>query len=171
MPFPQLRQLVSHAVREVSSESTIMHSINSLRQTLGLTSANQVRNRIEAIKDVLLAHIRRGPNNQILITDAGAELLRQLQELYDSGLTMTEASDVLRSKCYMKEYMDSSVSSASTSNSVIPDHAAVRLAAMQDEIASLRRRIVQLEQQLLRADVHAESSPWWSALREEIDAT
>ena len=73
-----------------------MYTINDLRKLLGLSTANQVRNRIEAVKDLIAAELRRGPNNQILVTDAGLSVLRRLQELYDSGLTITQASDVLR---------------------------------------------------------------------------
>ena len=67
-----------------------MYTINDLRRKLGLSTINQVRNRIDAIKDLLIDHLRRGPNNQILLTDAGLALLRRLQDLYDSGLTISE---------------------------------------------------------------------------------
>jgi len=148
-----------------------MHSINSLRQTLGLTSANQVRNRIEAIKDLLIAHIRRGPNNQILLTDAGAELLRRLQELHDSGLTMTEASDILRSSLYKKDVTADSVSHSMPQNDAKQGQTDVLVAALREELAFLHRRVVHLEQRL-QSDGNAlrEPAPWWFALREEIDA-
>jgi hypothetical protein len=148
-----------------------MHSINSLRQTLGLTSANQVRNRIEAIKDLLIAHIRRGPNNQILLTDAGAELLRRLQELHDSGLRMTEASEVLRATIYKKDVTEYPVSRRLTSNDTKPDQTATFIAALREDLAFLRQRVAYLEQRLLSegAPEH-EQPPWWFALREEIDA-
>ena len=148
-----------------------MHSINSLRQTLGLTSANQVRNRIEAIKDLLIAHIRRGPNNQILLTDAGAELLRRLQELHDNGLTMTEASDVLRSSIYKDDITGKPVSRSIAPNDTKPGQTAPLLASLQEELAFLRQRIAYLEQRLQsEAENPREPAPWWFALREEIDA-
>jgi len=148
-----------------------MHSINSLRQSLGLTSANQVRNRIDAIKDLLIAHTRRGPNNQILLTDAGAELLRRLQELYDSGLTMTEASEILRANIYKKEVIVNPVSRRIAGNDTKPDQTAVAVAALREELASLRQRVADLEQRLRsEAEAGHERSPWWTFLREEIDA-
>jgi hypothetical protein len=148
-----------------------MHSINSLRQTLGLTSANQVRTRIEAIKDLLVAHIRRGPNNQILLTDAGAELLRRLQELHDSGLTMTEASEVLSSSIYKKEITDRPVSQRIVHNDTKPDQTALLVAALHEELAFLRRRVAYLERRLQsESETPREPVPWWFALREEIDA-
>jgi hypothetical protein len=148
-----------------------MHSINSLRQTLGLTSANQVRNRIEAIKDLLIAHIRRGPNNQILLTDPGTELLRRLQELHDSGLTMTEASEILRSSIYKKDIVDKPVSQRIVQNDTKPDQTASLVAELREELAFLRRRVVYLEQRLQsEVETPREPAPWWFALREEIDA-
>jgi hypothetical protein len=148
-----------------------MHSISSLRQSLGLTSANQVRNRIDAIKDLLIAHTRRGPNNQILLTDAGAELLRRLQELYDSGLTMTEASEILRANIYKKDDAERSVSQHIARNDTKPDQTDSRIAAVRDELAFLRQRVADLEQRL-RSEPEAgrEPPPWWTFLREEIDA-
>ena len=148
-----------------------MHSISSLRQSLGLTSANQVRNRIEAIKDLLIAHIRRGPNNQILLTDPGAELLRRLQELHDSGLTMTEASDILRASLYRKDATEKSVSQRIAENAAKPDETAPLLAALREDLAFLRQRVADLEQRLRpQAEAGHDTAPWWVFLREEIDA-
>ena len=148
-----------------------MHSINSLRQTLGLTSANQVRNRIEAIKDLLIAHIRRGPNNQILLTDAGTELLRRLQELYDGGLTMTEASEILRSSIYRKDVIEQPVSRRIAANDTKPDQTTPLVAALREELAFLHRRVAYLEHRLQsEGEAPREPAPWWFHLREEIDA-
>jgi len=151
--------------------AAIMHSINGLRQTLGLTSANQVRNRIEAIKDLLIAHIRRGPNNQILLTDAGAELLRRLQELHDSGLTMGEASNVLRANIYKKDHIEIPVSPHIAPNDTKPGQTASQITSLHEEVAFLRQRVAYLEQRLLSAgEPEPETTPWWHPLREEIDA-
>ena len=148
-----------------------MHSISSLRQSLGLTSANQVRNRIDAIKDLLIAHIRRGPNNQILLTDAGAELLRRLQELHDGGLTMTEASEILRASIYKKETTEKAVSRRIPLSDTKPDQTAPLIAALREELAYLRQRVADLEQRLRsEAEAGHEPAPWWTFLREEIDA-
>jgi len=148
-----------------------MHTISSLRQTLGLTSANQVRNRIEAVKDLLVAHTRRGPNNQILLTDAGAELLRRLQELYDSGLTISEASDVLRSKFYKEDATTIPVSDRLAEKSTKPDRTEPLLASLREQVVLLRQRVDHLERRLeLSPPPSHEPAPWWAALREEIDA-
>ena len=147
-----------------------MHSVNSLRTTLGLTSANQVRNRIEAIKDLLLPHIRRGPNNQILLTDDGADLLRRLQELHDSGLTMTEASSIVRTSIYKESIPTIPVSHGSAPNAIKPDGTSDLLTAMREELAALRRQLASLEGRLPPRSEPDSAASWWTSLREEIDA-
>lgn len=73
-----------------------MYSVRELVSILGLSTENQVRNRIEAIRDLLLPHLRRGPNNQLLLTEQGLQLLRDLQTLCETGHTLKEAANILR---------------------------------------------------------------------------
>jgi len=146
-----------------------MHTISDLRKLLGLSTANQVRNRIEAIKDVLALHLRRGPNNQILVSDGGVELLRQLQELYDSGLTLAEASGVIESKSYNKEHRTNAVLPGFAQKKTNAEERDQLICALQEEIAFLRQRVAFLEsQQQTNKDVAAPRS-WWESLREEVD--
>jgi hypothetical protein len=150
-----------------------MHTITSLRRALGLTTANQVRNRIEAVRDVLEPHLRRGPNNQILVTDEGLAVLRQLQELYDAGLRMNEASDVLRASAVRLPMVTQSASPGFASYQAIPDEGrAASARASEEEIAFLRSRLVDLEGQLLRcqsAGGEPSERAWWVSLREDLD--
>jgi len=147
-----------------------MHTISSLRTALGLSTTNQVRNRIESIKDVLQPHLRRGPNNQILISDEGVEILRRLQELYDSGLTMAEASAVMRANDCKNSSRAQSVSSAMTLNRASPSESGSLVAALREEIAFLRQRVAYLETQLRSGEAStAPAARWWEALKEEID--
>lgn len=153
-----------------------MHTISMLRRTLGLSSDNQVRNRIERIKELLAEHIRRGPNNQIFLTEPGLDLMRQLQELYDTGLTLAEAGQVLRVKMYAKASSSGSVSSGSGSNATKPNPTAADLSSpLQDEMALIRKHVAAIERQLprQRADEScpAEAKPWWISLREDVDVT
>ena len=150
-----------------------MHTISSLRKALGLTSMNQVRNRIEAVKDMLAVDLRRGPNNQILITDHGLDILRQLQELHDSGLTMTEASTLLRAKTSNQSLLTVTDSSSLTSNRGKPGESHETVALLKEEIAFLRERVLYLEEQLRSQASGAErqdARAWWEPLRGEIDA-
>jgi len=150
-----------------------MHSITTLRTELGLTTTNQVRNRIEAVKDLLHDQIRRGPNNQILLTDEGLELLRRLQELYDSGLTISEASGVMQADQVRKPREVIPVSSGFASFDVKPAETAGAAALLREEIAGLRRSIASLEAIVRGQAAHTAplGEPWWAALREEIDAS
>jgi len=148
-----------------------MHTIPNLRKALGLTTANQVRNRIEAIKDLLAGDLRRGPNNQILVSDGGLELLRRLQELYDSGLTLTEASEVLRASSVDSMSLENRVSPGSVQNRILPDERDGVIAALREEIAYLRERVAYLESCLAERRSAGGSSGWWESLKGDLDVT
>lgn len=145
-----------------------MHTISDLRKALGLSTANQVRNRIEAIKDVLTPHLRRGPNNQILISDAGVELLRRFQDLYDSGLTLTEASEVMLSSVLNKEHRSIMFSSGLAQKPVNAEQRDELIAALKEEIVFLRQRVAFLEAEQ-RKEPAAPPRAWWESLKEEAD--
>ena len=152
-----------------------MHTISMLRRTLGLSSDNQVRNRIERIKDLLSEHIRRGPNNQIFLTDPGLELMKQFQEVYDTGLTLAEASQVIHATSYTKAVPDTSVSSRLASNDTKPDQSPPdTMSPLHQELALLREQLSSLQAQ--RSHVPDETprhdeQPWWTYLREDVDVT
>jgi hypothetical protein len=149
-----------------------MHTIASLRKALALTTTNQVRNRIEAVRDVLESHLRRGPNNQILVTDDGLALLRQLQELYDSGLTMTEASDVVRTRMLPSTLPQPAAEGGFVQDRTTPvDEQRDLVRALQDQVTFLRSRVADLEGRLTPSEggTDASPTPWWSTLREDAD--
>lgn len=157
-----------------------MHTISMLRRTLGLSSDNQVRNRMERIKNLLAEHIRRGPNNQIFLTEPGLEIMRQFQELCDTGLTLAEASQILRATTHTTPLSDSPVSSRSRPNEAKPsdtgsDAESTLTSGLIEEMAQIRMHLAALQQQLpsLRedGDPAAEARPWWTYLREDIDVT
>lgn len=75
-----------------------MYSVGELVRILGLKTETQVRNRIEAIRDVLESHLHRGPNNRILVDERGLEILKALQGLCESGKTLKEAAKIVRSE-------------------------------------------------------------------------
>ena len=73
-----------------------MYTVAELVQLLHLSTEHQVRNRINAVRDLLAGFIRRGPNNQMLVTEEGLAVLRDLQALVETGHTLAEASRVIR---------------------------------------------------------------------------
>jgi len=150
-----------------------MHTVSSLRKALGLTTTNQVRNRIEAVRDVLEPHLRRGPNNQILLSDDGLAVLRQVQELYDSGLTMTEASDVVRATVLYQQPVATTVSPGFAQHQTMPgEGGGAPMRILQDEVRFLRNRLAELEGSLVRSAppaLNPEETLWWMPLREDLD--
>jgi len=151
-----------------------------LRRTLGLSSDNQVRNRMERIKDLLGEHVRRGPNNQIFLTEPGLEIMRQFQELCDSGLTLAEASQVMRLTSYKQASSYDSVSSPSRLNQAKPDESMPSMtpsstATLIEEMALIREHLAALQQQFPlprdRDAVLDDGNAWWTYLREDIDVT
>jgi len=146
-----------------------MYTINDIKKILGLSTTNQVRNRIEAVKPLLAGELRRGPNNQILITDEGLGILKRLQELYDSGLTIAQASEVLRANYDFNS--DNAISDLSgfTQNRMEPGGCEELIKALRDEISFLRTRITYLEEQLHGRTEPRKEPAWWEELREEID--
>ena len=145
-----------------------MNTISDLRKALGLSTTNQVRNRIEAIKDILSEYLRRGPNNQILITDDGVALLRRLQDLYDSGLTITEASEVLRSNANKKPLISKTIASGFVSNRMNTGSDSALIAALKEEIAFLRERVAFLEEERRGRGDRTRPPAWWEGLREDL---
>ena len=151
-----------------------MHTITSLRKALALTTTNQVRNRIESIRDVLEPHLRRGPNNQILLADEGLALLRRLQELYDSGLRLTEASDVLRASSLTTIHSLSPVSPGFVQHQDKPASGAPDARGpLADEVQALRTRVADLEARVARSAATPDGAPvpWWLSLREDADVS
>lgn len=144
-----------------------MHTVPELVALLGLSTENQVRNRIEAIRDLLAGALRRGPNNQLLLTADGLALLRDLQGLCETGHTLTEAANILR---YKTEQVDRKVlgeSSTISRNRAEPggDEEGGWKALVEhlaDEVRDLAQRVAALEA-LSRREAGVGS--WWERWR------
>lgn len=133
-----------------------MYTVAELVELLGLATANQVRNRIEAVRDLLLPELRRGPNNQLLVSERGLELLRGLQALVESGYTLKEASNILRYKAEQEESSLISISRESKQNQEKPPPGWQQLLEhLARELEELRRRVDALEA------AHRPRPPWW----------
>ncbi|MCX7750403.1 MAG: hypothetical protein N2320_02405 [Candidatus Bipolaricaulota bacterium] len=141
-----------------------MYTVPELVNLLGLSTENQVRNRIEAIRDLLLPAIRRGPNNQLLLTEDGLALLRDLQTLCESGHTLTEAANVLRYKIERDEKKAIGESPTITHMSTKQDETESGWRALVEHLAAevreLSARVAALEAALRR-----EPAPWWERWR------
>ncbi len=146
-----------------------MYTISDLRKLLGLETANQVRNRISAIRGILSNCLRHGPNNQILITKEGLGLLRQLQQLYDTGLTLREASDVIRHSTDGDARTATHIPGRFAPNSVNREQQNQLVAILRDEIAFLRKRVALLEESNLTPGKLEQRHEWWEDMKQEID--
>ena len=167
-----------------------MQTLNELRATLGIGSLNQIRNRIDAIRDQLRPHMKRGPNNQILIEDEGIRLLQWLQELHDSGLTIAEASKIVELKSYEKGITGADKSSGLGRNTAKRDHEGSlargdrlpgripsvhvgetsqiqsEVETLRFEVAALRERVTRLEGIVGTQPVSRETGLWWESVEE-----
>ena len=144
-----------------------MHTVPELVTLLGLSTENQVRNRIEAIRDLLLGALRRGPNNQLLVTDDGLRLLRDLQALCETGHTLAEAANILRYKAERKEEQMTGVSSGAgqirTNREERGEEGWRALVGhLAAEVRDLAQRVAALEA-LARRDGSA--AAWWERWR------
>lgn len=144
-----------------------MHTVPELVALLGLSTENQVRNRIEAVRDILLGLLRRGPNNQLLVTDDGLRLLRDLQTLCETGHTLAEASNIIRYRQHKDEEIAVGVSSTIAQNRAIPDQASdlawrTLVEHLASEVRELTGRVAALE-----AAAHRKHPPtgWWERWR------
>jgi len=146
-----------------------MYTISDLRKLLGLETANQVRNRISAIRGILTSSLRHGPNNQILLTKAGLDLLRQLQDLYDTGLTLREASDVIQHTLAANGVTAPQDSRAFTQNQVNREQQNQVVAILRDEIAFLRKRVALLEERNVVVARSEHPHLWWEEIKHETD--
>lgn len=123
-----------------------MYSVGELVRILGLRTETQVRNRIEAIRDLMEPHLQRGPNNRILVDERGLELLRALQALCESGKTLKEAAQTLRTEA--GRVWDESRPPADAQDRALVQH-------LEEEIRFLR--------ELLRG--RQAPRPWWEEWR------
>jgi len=135
-----------------------VYTIAQIVELLGLSSENQARNRIEAIRDLLAGTVRRGRNNQLLVTEAGLELLRALHALCESGHTLKEAGELLR---YRNEQNDVRLlhgRDTTGQNETIDRGWEVLIDHLSRQLQALETRVTALEQ---RTAERSGALPWW----------
>ena len=129
-----------------------MYGIGELVKVLGLKTETQVRNRIEAIRDLIEPYLQRGPNNRILVDERGLELSRALQALCESGKTVKEAAKYLRASAEPTEKKPKKPgeSRSETETQELLRH-------LEEEVRFLRR--------LLLEHHPRQPTPWWHEWR------
>jgi len=145
-----------------------VYTVRELVSLLGLSTENQVRNRIEAIRDLLLPHLRRGPNNQLLLTEEGLRLLRELHVLCETGHTLKEAANILRFKTEIESKTGEEVSYESGKKPTKEENAAdggwrLLLEHLAQEVRDLSERVRLLEARVLAKEAQM---PWWERFRD-----
>lgn len=145
-----------------------MYTVRELVAILGVATENQVRNRIEAIRDLLLPHLRRGPNNQLLLTEEGLGLLRDLLALCETGRTLKEAANILRFRQEETEPGPGRLSHETRENKEKPGEGEdegwrVLLAHLAHEVRDLSERVRMLE---ARLQTQGGQKAWWERWRD-----
>lgn len=141
-----------------------MYTVPELVRLLGLSTENQVRNRIEAVRDLLAGAIRRGPNNQILLTEDGVSTLRDLQALCETGHTLSDAANLLRYKVETQEKKLIGISDKTKQNQDEPGDAGWRALVehLAEDVRRLAERVAALEAMVQREIGQA---AWWERWR------
>lgn len=145
-----------------------MYTVPELTALLGLSTENQVRNRIEAIRGLLVGSIRRGPNNQLLVTEDGLRLLRDLQALCETGHTLTEAANIMRYRAEEEDICRGGPSPGVAAVQVKPGQAEedggwrALVEHLAAEVRELAARVSALE---ARAGLERMTGAWWERWR------
>jgi len=120
-----------------------MKSVRQIKDILGLDTIHQARNRIKAVEEVIQPYMKRGENNEILVGEEGISVLSRLQDLYESGLLLSEAAEVIKSdNSSEKEKEIDKDSYTSTINRNKPDTAMIDY--LMEEISFQRDLILAL---------------------------
>ncbi|MFB6291476.1 MAG: hypothetical protein ABEJ25_07125 [Candidatus Bipolaricaulia bacterium] len=124
-----------------------MKSVRQLKDILDLNTIHQTRNRVKAVEEVIQPYIKRGENNEILVGEEGVKILTRLQDLYESGLLLSEAAEVVRSDYLPEEEEDTNTDSySSTSFQTKPKSKTNLVDYLMEELEFQRELILNLSQ-------------------------
>lgn len=145
-----------------------MKSVRQLKDILGLNTIHQTRNRIKAVQDVIQPYVKRGENNEILVGEEGVTILTKLQDLYESGLLLSEAAEVVRSDYLPEEEdKDSTESYGSVSFQTKPKSKVDLIDYLLEELEFQRELILNLAGSETKAGIAGEDADgeagdkWW----------
>lgn len=143
-----------------------MKSVRQIKDILGLDTIHQARNRIKAVEEVIQPYMKRGENNEILVGQEGISVLSKLQDLYESGLLLSEAAEVIKSDDSSKEVKEVDKDSyTSKQNRNKPDTAMIDY--LMEEISFQRDLILAMaeggtEQDDRKLNREEEEDKWWT---------
>ncbi len=142
-----------------------MKSVRQIKDILGLDTIHQARNRIKAVEEVIQPYMKRGENNEILVGQEGISVLSKLQDLYESGLLLSEAAEVIKSDASPKEAKEVDKDSyTSKQNLNKPDTTMIDY--LMEEISFQRDLILAMaegetEQDNRKLNREEEEDKWW----------
>jgi DNA-binding transcriptional MerR regulator len=114
-----LKGHLSQRLDVISVRLACMLTIEDVAATLGITERG-VRLRVDLLSDILDAHLRRGPKNQLLFDDSALAVLKRFEEVRRTrGLPLRQAARVLRGELgsgLTKDGEDTTAQSASERN-------------------------------------------------------
>lgn len=120
-----------------------MKSVRQIKDILGLDTIHQARNRIKAVEEVIQPYMKRGENNEILVGEEGVSILSRLQDLYESGLLLSEAAEVIRSDSSSDEEKEISTESYSSKKDQVKPETNL-LKYLEEEISFQRQLILEM---------------------------
>ncbi len=140
-----------------------MKSVRQLKDILELKTIHQARNRIKAVEEVIQPYVKRGENNEILVGEEGVTILTRLQDLYESGLLLGEAAEVIRSDYSVEEDKEVSKESYTSVGSQTKPRRKVDLTEyLLEELEFQRELILNLSESEDYGDNQGgEEDKWW----------
>ncbi|MFP4136404.1 MAG: hypothetical protein ACLFN7_04750 [Candidatus Acetothermia bacterium] len=142
-----------------------MKSVRQIKEVLGLDTIHQARNRIKAVEEVIQPYMKRGENNEILVGQEGVTILSRLQDLYESGLLLSEAAEVIRSDASPDEIQGYDTDSYSTEQDQIKQDLDF-VEYLREEIQFQRELIIELADQTPTGETKkkagSEKEMWWT---------
>ena len=149
-----LKGHLSQRLDVISVRLACMLTIEDVAATLGITERG-VRLRVDLLSDILDAHLRRGPKNQLLFDDSALAVLKRFEEVRRTrGLPLRQAARVLRGELgsgLTKDGENTTVQSASerdledTSNKV--SVAVAEVEASQELPWAVKKLVEELEKE------------------------
>lgn len=128
---------------------TAMLSVEDLTESLGL-SDSAVRRRINALNGVMEEHIKRGKKSKILVDSGGLEILRQLEDLREQGLTIQEAVSQIREE--VGNIQEKGVTESLAKPTDKQHEASEKEELLRDQINQLQDRVEYLKNQVEKKD-------------------